>query len=144
MGPLEKLLGERVKTIYKTHDRRICETKGCTNLGRNVGKNKDGSIKRANICEMHFGIKYQRNGWQYKIYRKNYCANVDSRLGFKCTTTITDLLPFEYQLDADHIDGNPSNNTEENIQTLCKNCHAIKTHLNKDYLTNGRKSLGVL
>lgn len=129
--------------MCKTHDKRICETEGCTNLGRNVGKNKDGSIRRANICEMHFGIKYQKNGWQYKVFRKKYCENTDGRLGFKCTTTITDLLPTEFQLDADHIDGNPSNNVEENIQTLCKACHAVKTHLNKDYLSDGRKALGV-
>lgn len=129
--------------MCKTHENRICETKDCTNLGRNVGKNKDGTIKRANICEMHYGIKHQVNGWQYKVYRKDHCENVDGRLGFICTTTITNLIPKEFQLDADHIDGNPSNNTEENIQTFCKSCHVVKTHLNKDYLSEGRKTLGI-
>ena len=129
--------------MCKTHENRICETEGCTNLGRNIGKNKDGTIKRANICEMHFGIKYQRNGWPYKIHRKKYCENIDGRLGFKCTTTISNLVPWEMQLDADHKDGNPSNNSKENIQTLCKCCHAIKTHSNKDYLTEGRKAKGI-
>jgi hypothetical protein len=146
MNRLTELLGERVPTKYtgKTHDKRICEFEGCNKLGRNVGKNKDGSIKRANICEMHFGIKYQRNGWQYKIYRKTYCENIDGRLGFKCTTTITDLLPYEYQLDADHKDGDPTNNSKDNIQTFCKSCHAVKTHMYKDYLTPGRKALGAV
>jgi 5-methylcytosine-specific restriction endonuclease McrA len=133
-----------IQLIFKTHENRICETKGCTNLGRNNGKNKDGTIKRANICEMHFGIKYQKNGWQYKVFRKNYCENIDGRLGFTCTTTITDLVPIECQLHADHIDGDPSNNVEENIQTFCPSCHTVKTHLNKDYLSPGRKALGVL
>jgi hypothetical protein len=36
------------------------------------------------------------------------------------------------QLDVDHIDGNNSNNEESNLQTLCANCHRLKTHLNKD------------
>jgi len=129
--------------MCKTHENRICETENCTNLGRNVGKNKDGTIKRANICEMHFGIKHQVNGWQYKVFRKDYCENNDGRLGFICTTTITNLIPKECQLDADHIDGNPSNNIAKNIQTLCKNCHVVKTHLNKDYLSEGRKALGI-
>lgn len=128
---------------YKMHSNRICETKGCTNLGRNNGKNKDGSIKRGNICEEHFGIKYQRNGWQYKVYRKDYCENIDGRLGFTCTTTLTNIVSIKCQLDADHIDGNPENNNKDNIQTLCKSCHAIKTHLSKDYLSAGRKILGV-
>jgi 5-methylcytosine-specific restriction endonuclease McrA len=38
------------------------------------------------------------------------------------------------QLDVDHIDGNRSNNNESNLQTLCANCHRLKTYLNKDYL----------
>ena len=38
------------------------------------------------------------------------------------------------QLDIDHIDGNHSNNDESNLQTLCANCHRLKTHLNRDYM----------
>lgn len=33
------------------------------------------------------------------------------------------------QLDVDHIDGNHSNNDSTNLQTLCANCHRIKTML---------------
>ena len=38
------------------------------------------------------------------------------------------------QLDIDHIDGNPSNNDPLNLQTLCANCHRLKTKLNKDWV----------
>ena len=38
------------------------------------------------------------------------------------------------QLDVDHIDGNRDNDSPENLQTLCANCHRLKTHLNKDNL----------
>lgn len=31
------------------------------------------------------------------------------------------------QLDVDHKDGNHFNNEEENLQTLCANCHRLKT-----------------
>jgi 5-methylcytosine-specific restriction endonuclease McrA len=37
------------------------------------------------------------------------------------------------QLDVDHIDGNPSNNKPENLQTLCKPCHIVKTRENREY-----------
>ena len=37
------------------------------------------------------------------------------------------------QLDVDHIDGNRNNNSIENLQTLCANCHRLKTFLNLDY-----------
>lgn len=38
------------------------------------------------------------------------------------------------QLDVDHIDGNHNNNDVSNLQTLCANCHRLKTWLNKDWL----------
>ena len=37
------------------------------------------------------------------------------------------------QLDIDHIDGNHHNNEESNLQTLCANCHRLKTRRNRDY-----------
>lgn len=80
-------------------------------------------------------------------FRKNYCENVDGRLGFKCTTNIKamlDLTNGEYKgfLDVDHIDGNPYNEPEDgsNFQTLCKCCHALKGHLFEDHKSPGRKA----
>jgi len=40
------------------------------------------------------------------------------------------------QLDIDHIDGNRHNNDIENLQTLCANCHRLKTHISGD---NGKR-----
>jgi len=119
---------------------RKCEVPGCNKLGRDRRVRKDGTVYRRPYCSKHHGIKYGVNGWNYKIHRKDYCENVDGRLGFVCTTTIVD---YELQLDADHVNGNPSDNRAENIQTLCKCCHAIKTYVSEDYLTAGRKTLGV-
>lgn len=45
------------------------------------------------------------------------------------------------QLDVDHIDGNKHNNSVENLQTLCANCHRLKTRLNKDW---ENRSLGII
>jgi 5-methylcytosine-specific restriction endonuclease McrA len=39
------------------------------------------------------------------------------------------------QLDLDHIDGNNKNNELSNLQTLCANCHRLKTKLNRDNLS---------
>ena len=33
------------------------------------------------------------------------------------------------QLDVDHIDGNHNNDEEVNLQTLCANCHRLKTYV---------------
>jgi|SRR3990167_11185116 len=37
------------------------------------------------------------------------------------------------QLDVDHKDGNKKNNEQANLQTLCANCHRLKTQLNQDW-----------
>jgi len=76
---------------------------------------------------------------RYRWALKTYCENVDSRLGFRCTTTIM----LSSQLEIDHIDGNPSNDEGKNLQTLCGCCHTYKTLTEKDYLTPGRKALGL-
>jgi hypothetical protein len=39
------------------------------------------------------------------------------------------------QLDVDHKDGNKLNNDPANLQTLCANCHRLKTYNNKDWET---------
>ena len=76
----------------------------------------------------------------YKRYRKTYCENAVGKLagwlGFTCTTNI--VAP-HLQLDTDHLDGNPFNNDPDNLHTLCKTCHAIKTNMFLDYATKGRK-----
>lgn len=118
-----------------------CEVPGCNKLGQHMGKYRiDGSVIRRAKCAKHHCIDYNIGGWDYKQHRKDFCENKDGRLGFVCTSNIVDP---EWQLDADHINGDPSNNSSENIQTLCKCCHVIKTRDEKDYLTPGRKSLGL-
>lgn len=37
------------------------------------------------------------------------------------------------QIDVDHIDGDKTNNDERNLQTLCANCHRLKTFLSEDW-----------
>lgn len=37
------------------------------------------------------------------------------------------------QLDVDHIDNNHENDDPSNLQTLCANCHRLKTHVHRRY-----------
>ena len=69
-------------------------------------------------------------------YRKNYCENVDSRLGFKCTATIV----WDGQLSVDHIDENHENNDTRNHLTLCHNCHWYKTNLVRRLFSNKERN----
>lgn len=129
------------KIHVPSHERPRCIVYGCDKPGQHTGRYRlDGTPTFRKTCTKHHNINYGMKGWDYKINRKEYCENVDGRLGFVCTTTIID--PF-WQLDVDHIDGDPSNNDANNHQTLCKCCHAIKTRDERDYMTPGRKTLGI-
>ena len=66
----------------------------------------------------------------HRLKRKNYCENIDGRLGFKCTSKIIDP---KWQCTVDHKNGIHNDNRDENLQTLCHNCHAIKTRDNEDW-----------
>lgn len=62
-----------------------------------------------------------RKGLDYKGFRGDSCE----LCGFVAT--------WSGQLDVDHIDGNHFNNKPNNLQTLCANCHRLKTHLCNDH-----------
>jgi 5-methylcytosine-specific restriction endonuclease McrA len=38
----------------------------------------------------------------------------------------------------DHVDGNRLNNDISNLQTLCANCHRLKTHEKRDYIKKNK------
>lgn len=91
----------------------------CGKPGKIIGKLKNGNTKYTNKCSSCIRLTLG-----YKKYRKNYCE--------KCNFIAEHIC----QLDIDHIDGNHNNNDESNLQTLCANCHRLKTHLNKDNIKN--------
>ena len=116
-------------------DRRsvpCCAVPGCKKKVIIRGTDNKSNIKFTKYCKEHVCISTT-----YSIFRKDFCENIDKRLGFKCTTKILIMA----QLQVDHIDGNPFNNEPSNLQTLCACCHVYKTHANRDYATPGRKTL---
>jgi len=140
-----------IKKIIPFDQRPTCSHADCTKKGRLTGKYRvDGTPIFKKLCKSHESQQCAENAgmtvldWlnsfhAYRQHRKTCCENVDGRLGFKCTYKIM----YSGQLQVDHIDGDPSNNDPSNLQTLCCNCHAYKTHMCKDYATPGRKALKV-
>ncbi len=107
-----------------------CAVMKCKKRVEVFGTDKKGKLKYTTYCKDHACMINA-----YLIYRKDYCENIDGRLGFICSTNVI----WEGMLDTDHMDGDPFNNDPANLQTLCKCCHAYKTNQNKDYATPGRK-----
>jgi 5-methylcytosine-specific restriction endonuclease McrA len=108
-----------------------------SNRGMTVSQYQREVVKRAAKRAGLSVADYLNQNHPYRKHRKEYCENRDGRLGYKCRYKIR----ISAQLEVDHINGNPKDNREENLQTLCNNCHCYKTHMNKDYATPGRKSL---
>lgn len=150
------------KKYIPMDERPRCTHPGCTEPGQHMGiYKKDGTPVFRSLCAKHHneavaavhGFKsivevsaakkgmsvtdYINHKHPYRKHRKTHCENIDGRLGYSCNYEIRHTA----QLQVDHIDGDPSNNTPENLQTLCANCHIYKTHANKDYSTPGRKAL---
>ena len=134
------------------YNNRICIEKNCDKLGQHTGSYlKDGTIVRRKRCQKHHYIntakkkglnetQWKNSFHTYRKFRKNYCENIDGRLGFKCTTTIY----WDGMLDVDHIDGNHNNNKSDNLQTLCKCCHAYKSNINEDWKSLEIKTISTL
>jgi len=133
-----------------------CCVSDCKSSGQFMGTyTKAGNALFRKYCQKHHCERQAKkkgltvtqwgNLWHpYKKYRKDFCENAKGQyagwLHFTCTTRI--VMP-NLQLDTDHIDGNPSNNEPDNLMTLCKCCHAIKTNLFGDYKTKGRKAYAI-
>lgn len=66
----------------------------------------------------------------YRRFKKNQCESC----GF--------LALDPCQLDVDHIDENRHNNSPSNLQTLCANCHRLKSKLSN--VAFGRYKLAVV
>ena len=108
-----------------------CINPGCGSFVHTsrVNKNKTYVI-RAECYKCHNGGRNRPGVTQHK---KIYCENKDGRLDFICSSTSFRGL---WQLEMDHKDGNRWNNVPENVQTLCRNCHADKTKHNGDCKNN--------
>ena len=90
-------------------NRPLCD---CGNVAEMKGKHKDNIVYRS-CC-----TACRKKGRKQKGYKCERCHFIPED---------------KVQLDVDHIDGDRSNNDPLNLQTLCANCHRLKTKQNMDW-----------
>lgn len=99
----------------------------CGNLRQTNGiSKKTGKPLYRSICKTCSYKKQNSSRKKYRLVKKMVCE----LCGF--------IAEHSCQLDVDHIDGNHQNNDSSNLQTLCANCHRLKTYKNRDFI---KKSL---
>lgn len=103
-------------TFKYRSNKKYCSRK-CKQNSHGIRNRKERSVDFFKAYENEFTGKYK-----YRRYKKKVCEKCGFIPEHKC------------QLDVDHIDGNHQNNDPSNLQTLCANCHRLKTFLNKDYI----------
>jgi hypothetical protein len=95
----------------------------CSICGLVRVKLRDKNKKKLNSkwrCSTPHRAANNRFSFPYRIHKKDFCEQCGFIPNHPC------------QLDVDHIDGNNKNNSMNNLQTLCANCHRLKTFLAKE------------
>ena len=94
--------------------------KGTAGSGKRKVHNKNLRGEPGSAERKEFNRKRSLKRYPHRKYLKE-CCEICGFTGHPC------------QLDVDHIDQNHSNNDPANLQTLCANCHRLKTY-NERYI----------
>ena len=100
----------------RTHSRKIRGL--CVECNKNM-QESNGRIDGQQVYKPRCGTCSDNRNKPTRSYRKHKKKQCE-KCGF--------IPKNKCQLDVDHIDGNHSNNDIDNLQTLCANCHRLKTH----------------
>jgi 5-methylcytosine-specific restriction endonuclease McrA len=112
-----------VEVIIAVTSRPLCER--CTKNYARKRIKADGTVvyrKYCTTCGEDTERRKARENKTYTLSKKDYCENCGFVAVHSC------------QLDVDHIDGDKNNNAPSNHQTLCANCHRLKTFLERDFV----------
>lgn len=130
----------------------------CLNCGKDITSAKNTFHK---YCSNQCQHQYQYNQWIEKYKQDNSIAESSKRGQIPqflrhyifdkfenkcCKCGWSEINPFTntIPLEIDHIDGNYKNNSENNLQLLCPNCHSLTSTYRGANRGNGRNITWIL
>lgn len=126
--------GRNTKGNNGGHPCPIC---GTTIYTRNKFCNNKCRIKHINTQSIEFiKQKIKNNEYIHREIIKKYLLLTREYKCFKCNRTKWNNYPIP--LEAHHKDGNYKNNSDENLELICPNCHALTDTYKGKNRGNGR------
>lgn len=115
------------KTIYTIYCSNKCQSD--YQYLEYIQKWKDGLIS-GNVGKLFPQLSKHLKKYLFEKYEERCCL-----CGWNKRHPVTNKVP----LEVNHIDGNPFNNSEENLQLICPNCHSLTTNFRNLNNGNGRE-----
>jgi hypothetical protein len=112
----------------------------CVQCGKKTGKNARNYCSRVCYSAHDIDVKWAEfMAGRFDGHAQTLRVLVLRLRGRVCGVCgLTEWLGQPIPLDVDHTDGNPDNNSPENLRMLCKNCHALTPTYGARNRGNGR------
>jgi HNH endonuclease len=111
-----------------------CKVEQQMNMFNRDKRQKDCVARKCKTCVTRYNRgMYYKHVDKRRQYLRDYGHRTRNSRFKKNTCEMCGFIPLDLcQLDVDHKDGNRNNNSLENLQTLCANCHRLKTKTSRD------------
>jgi len=140
----------RAKTVNKTRNRKDAKKKkhclNCNVLTNNpkfCSTTCSAQFKKFNIEDWIQGKVSGTIVSGCSLAIRNYLIQLSNNQCSKCKWAEVHPITNKVPLEINHIDGNSKNNSKENLEVLCPNCHSLTLNfraLNKNSKRNYRKN----
>jgi len=124
-----------------------CANHGCNEAVTYSGTRMDGTKRWRPHCSHCQGASYGRHPHREGVtpFKTGRCENEDGKkLGFPCMTDWSTVEPGDTWItEIDHINGDHTDNSKENLQELCVLCHKKKGKMEGNFRGHRYKNLGI-
>jgi len=126
-------------SLKKVTPTSICKVDECSNhVSEYTGPGSKSVCRKHQLMMREYGGN-ARLDRMWTFHKKDFCEGENCG-HIPMNNVRIQSLPYDERLvvsrmllHVDHVDSNKNNNHPSNLQTLCMDCHGVKTLRNKDY-----------